>query len=101
MGRFLDKANALLNRQQGRASIPTAQALMLMYLTMTCLGQRELGASAARFALDMIRRLELETRYTSTVVGTSTSSQHKALIAEALRGLVLLESCVNSFIARS
>lgn len=93
--RFLDEAKMLQDQEQGRVSIPTVQALMLMYLTMTCLGRDRAGRTCRQIALDMVRRLQLESRYISNVVGATTTDGDRALISKALWGLFLLETYVS------
>ena len=46
--RFLTEAKVLFDHEQGRASIPTVQALMLMYLATTEVG-RDRAANIYRF----------------------------------------------------
>ena len=93
--KFLDEAKMLIDREQGRVSIPAVQGLMLMYVTTTCLGRDRVGRMCRQIALDMVRRLQLETRYTSGIMGTTTPDQDKGLISKALWGLFLLETCVS------
>ena len=41
--KFLAEAGSWIEYERGRASIPTAQALMLRYFTLTCMGKDRIG----------------------------------------------------------
>ncbi|KJZ70966.1 hypothetical protein HIM_09621 [Hirsutella minnesotensis 3608] len=90
--RFLDEAKSLLDLEQGRASIPTVQALMLMYMTTTCLGSDRAGRIYRNHALEMVTRLKIEARYTSLLEDGHDDPKERELLSKALWGLFIFES---------
>ncbi|KAF4511812.1 hypothetical protein G6O67_001020 [Ophiocordyceps sinensis] len=90
--RFLDEAKSLLDREQGRASIPTAQALMIMFLTIMCLGKDRAGRIYRHYALEMILRLKIEAKYTALLEEGRDDPRERGLLAKALWGLFVFES---------
>ncbi|KAF5027613.1 hypothetical protein F66182_284 [Fusarium sp. NRRL 66182] len=90
--RFLAEAKCLFDREQGRTSVPTVQALMLMYLATTSLG-RDRAANLYRFtAYEMLSQLRLEARYAAAKGSIPPKTQEMTLISKALWGIFLLES---------
>ncbi|KAM4057836.1 C6 transcription factor [Hirsutella rhossiliensis] len=95
--RFLYEAKSLLYCEQGRASIPTAQALMLMFLTTTCLGRDRAGRIYRHHAIDMIQRLKIEAKYTALLEDSHDDPRERRLLAKALWGLFVFESRSSFF----
>ena len=93
--RFFDEAKLLLDREQGRASIPTIQALLLMYLTLSCQGKDRAGRMYRQIAVDMTRRLRLEARYRFLSTEMDANGRDAELVAKALWGLFLFEAYVE------
>lgn len=90
--RFLDEAGTWIESELGRTSVPTAQALMLRYFTLTCMGRDRIGRVCRQHAVDMVRRLDLETRFNSNTGNSDQSVAEKKRISKALWGLFLVES---------
>ncbi|ROT35895.1 hypothetical protein SODALDRAFT_53529 [Sodiomyces alkalinus F11] len=92
--RFFEEAKSLLDREQGRSSLPTAQALAIMYFVEAGLG-RDRASQLYRFAaLAMISRLGLERRFTALNENDPGVSKERRAISRALWGLYLQESRV-------
>ncbi len=92
---FLNEANSCLEQEEGRASIPTAQALMLMYATMAYMGRDRAGRSYRQSAIDLVHRMKLERAYTSIQEDGPDQVTRKRGISQALWGLFILESYVQ------
>lgn len=90
--KFLAEAGSWIEYERGRASIPTAQALMLRYFTLTCMGKDRIGRVYRQQALEMVERLDLQAKYNS-ITGTSPYAlAEKRRISKSLWGLFLVES---------
>lgn len=92
--RFLDEAERRLRDEQGRISIPTAQALMLRYFTMTCMGRDRIGRACRQQAIDVVRRLNLEAQYKSDTGASRAEMAEKRRLSKALWGLFIVETYV-------
>ncbi|KAF4454241.1 hypothetical protein F53441_3241 [Fusarium austroafricanum] len=95
--RFLAEAKAHLDREQDQASVPTVQALLLMYLTMTVMG-RDRDAQVYRLtAYEKLEQLHLEERYQSAKNNVPPRTHEMLLISKTLWGIFLLESRIAYF----
>ncbi|KAK7418274.1 hypothetical protein QQX98_004059 [Neonectria punicea] len=98
--RFLQEAKMFLDREKGRASIPTVQGLIFMYLA-TALGGSDRAARVYRFtAYTMLRRLRLEERFHDLKTREPSNVQERRVISSALWGLFTIESRVAFFYAQ-
>ncbi|KAK7430954.1 hypothetical protein QQZ08_002483 [Neonectria magnoliae] len=89
--RFLQEAKMFLDREKGRASIPTVQGLIFMYLA-TALGGSDRAARVYRFtAYTMLRRLRLEERFHHLKASEPSNAQERRVISSALWGLFTIE----------
>ncbi|KPM43053.1 hypothetical protein AK830_g3527 [Neonectria ditissima] len=61
--RFLEETKRLLDRENNRASIPTVQALIFMYLARALVGNDRIARVYRFTAFVMLRRLRLEQRF--------------------------------------
>ncbi|KAI6777639.1 uncharacterized protein J7T54_005716 [Emericellopsis cladophorae] len=91
-GRFLDEAESRLRDEQGKISIPTAQALMLRYFTMACMGRDRIGRACRQQAIDIVRRLNLEAQYDSIAGASRAELAEKSRLSKALWGLFIVET---------
>ncbi|KJZ68072.1 hypothetical protein HIM_12535 [Hirsutella minnesotensis 3608] len=91
---FLDEAKKHLDVEQGRATIPTVQGLMLMYMTTTCLGKDRAGRIYRNHALELIPRLRIEAQYHSLLEDGHEDPKERNLLSKAIWGLFIFESRV-------
>ncbi|KAF7549675.1 hypothetical protein G7Z17_g6218 [Cylindrodendrum hubeiense] len=90
--RFMDEAKGFLSRENGRASIPTVQALVFMYLATATAG-RDRAARVYRFtAFTLLRRLRLEQRFRSLSDSEIGDAKERRVISCAVWGLFAMES---------
>ncbi|KAI0145128.1 hypothetical protein GGR57DRAFT_322203 [Xylariaceae sp. FL1272] len=90
--RFLSESKSLLDREQGRASIPTVLALVLLFLTTTETGRDRAATMYRSAAYEMLKRLKLEARFQRLSTGPMANSAELARISRALWGIFLLET---------
>lgn len=90
--RFFGVAKMLLEREQGRASVPTAQALMLMLHVTACQGRDRAGLIYRQYALDMVVRLKLEDKYSSLLQDERDRSEERRLLSHTIWGLFVFET---------
>ncbi len=95
---FLKEAKDCLEQEEGRVSIPTAQALMLMYATMTYIGRDRTGRSYRQSAIDLVHRMKLEGTYNSIECEGPEQVTRKKVLSQALWGLFILETYVRYFL---
>lgn len=89
--RFFEEAKALLEREQGRATLPTVQALAIMYYVETGLG-RDRASQLYRFAaFTMLSRLRLERRFEGLNENDPGVAKERRAISRALWGLYVQE----------
>ncbi|KJZ69553.1 hypothetical protein HIM_11046 [Hirsutella minnesotensis 3608] len=91
---FLGECKMHLEQELGRPSIPAVQALMLMYMTTTCLGRDRAGRIYRTHALEMIPRLRIEARYRSLQEHGLDNDKERKLLSGALWGMFIFESRV-------
>lgn len=92
---FLQECKRLIAKGHSRPSIPTVQALMLMYLAMSHSGQ-DRPARMYRFtAVEMLKRLDLERRFHTLTENTHSDKLEKRIISHSLWGIFLLETLVS------
>jgi hypothetical protein len=88
---FLAEAKKLLDLESGRASLPTVQALCLMYLAVTITG-RDRAAIIFRFmAMEMTKRLKLEKVYNALKDDDPLAELEKRIISKTLWGVFCFE----------
>jgi hypothetical protein len=89
--RFLEEARKLLDLEYGRASLPTAQALYLMYLTHAWLGRDRAGTIFRYMCFEMLARLNLEKRFHELNDENSHDVREKLVISKIVWGIFLVE----------
>lgn len=88
--RFLMEAKRLHDRESGRRSLPTVQALLLMFSCSSGMGQDRAGTMFRYAAYEMLKRLRLEAKLRLMESSGNSHDEQKA-IARALWGIYFFE----------
>ncbi|KHO00658.1 uncharacterized protein MAM_01436 [Metarhizium album ARSEF 1941] len=89
--RFLEETKGLLEREQGRASIPNAIALVFMYMAVAISGKDRIYRTHLYTAYGLLGRLSLEQRF-QALVSRLDSQKLRRIISHVLWGLYIVES---------
>ncbi|KAK4196004.1 putative nitrogen assimilation transcription factor nirA [Triangularia verruculosa] len=89
---FLNNSKALLEREYGRPSLPTALALYLLYITSTLLGRDRAGLHFRQTSVDMFGWLDLEERMTALSDSIPAEALERRAISKALWGMFVADS---------
>ncbi|KAI5459475.1 hypothetical protein BGZ63DRAFT_466108 [Mariannaea sp. PMI_226] len=95
--RFLDEAKKQLEIEGCRESIPTLNALCLMYLTSALLGRDRAGVMYRYAAYEMLKRLNLEKRFTKLDPSDPEVAEMRLILSKTLWGLFCFESRMSYF----
>jgi len=88
--RFLMEAKRLHDRESGRRSLPTVQALLLMFACSSGMGQDRAGTMFRYTAYEMLKRLRLEAKLRFMESSGNSHDEQKA-VARALWGIYFFE----------
>jgi hypothetical protein len=88
---FLDEAKKQLEIESCRASIPTLQALCLMYLTSALLGRDRAGIMYRFAAYEMLKRLNLERKFARLDPSDLEVAEMRMILSKLLWGLFCFE----------
>jgi hypothetical protein len=89
--RFLEESKKRLDSECGRAALPTAQALYLMYATATWLGRDRGGTMFRLVCFEILRKLQLERRFRKLKDDDPDQLREKKVISKALWGFFIVE----------
>jgi hypothetical protein len=92
---FLNEAKKLLELEQGRMTIPTINALCLMYLTSALLGRDRAGLMYRYMAYSIARRLSLEQKFTKLDEEHADTPLTRQILSRTLWGLFCFERYVE------
>ena len=95
---FLKEAKRLLDRECGRRSLPTVQALLIMFACSTGMGQDRAGTMFRYTAYEMLKRLKLEMKLRALEASGNSHEKSKAL-SRALWGIYFFERSVMTYTA--
>ena len=87
----MKECKKLLDNQAGRASLPTVQALYLMFATACFQGKDRAGNMYRYMAVEMLKRLRLERRFLQLRDNDIAEVIHRRVISTALWGLFAFE----------
>lgn len=93
--RFFDQAKRLFSMESGRASLPTVQALALLFTVSAYIGKDREGMVYRYTALEMLKRLGLERRLARLKDDDPTEAREKRAISKAIWGLFCFERYVQ------
>lgn len=88
---FVQESKKLLDIEVGRATLPTVLALYLMYATLTFQGKDRAGNMFRYMTVDLLRRLNLERRFSKLRETAANEAQERRVISKALWGLFVFE----------
>lgn len=88
--RFFEEAKGLLEREQGRASIPNVVALVFMYVAMSITGKDRAARMYRYAAYALLNRLSLEEKFLC-LEATPGGEVEMDIISRALWGLFVME----------
>lgn len=92
---FLSEAKRLLDREFGRRSLQTVQALLIMYACTAGMGKDRAGAIYRYAAYEMLRRLKLEAKYRETTIRDEAKrTRYQKALSRALWGICCFERYV-------
>jgi hypothetical protein len=91
---FFDEARRHLDREEGKASVPTVQALCVMFLYCMGVGKDRLGQIYRYACCEMYKRMRAGTKFPKDIVSTATSSKHRQLFSRFSWGVVHFETYV-------
>ena len=89
--RFLSEAKGLFELENGRESLPTVNALCLMYLTSALLGRDRAGLMYRHLAYEMLKRLGLERKFNKLSDDDPQEVLTRNVLSKALWGLFCFE----------
>jgi hypothetical protein len=95
--RLFDEAKKLLDLESGRPSLPTVQALALLFLGSAYLGRDRAGQMYRYAAFEMLKRLQLDKKFARLNPDDPLESQDQRLISKALWGLFCFERYIFPF----
>ncbi|KAL2752717.1 hypothetical protein ACRALDRAFT_2113171, partial [Sodiomyces alcalophilus JCM 7366] len=93
--RFFEETKALLDREQGRATLPTVQALAALYFVEAGLGRDRASQLYRYAAFAMLNRLGLERRFRGLNENDPGVAKERRAISRVLWGLYLQERLVG------
>lgn len=88
--RFSNEAKRLLALECGRSSLPTAQGLMLLFMTSVFEGSDRMNMMYRLMSSEMLRGLNLEARF-AAIEGYTMHNSEKRAISKALWGHFIFE----------
>jgi hypothetical protein len=91
---FFDEARRHLDREEGKASVPTVQALCVMFLYCMGVGKDRLGQIYRYACCEMYKRMRAGTKFPKDIASTATSSKHRQLFSRFSWGVVHFETYV-------
>jgi hypothetical protein len=92
--RFLNETKQLLDTDYGRRSLPTVQALLIVYTCYTAQGRDRGGVQYRHAAYEMLKRLQakLEAKFRNPDAADETSrNRYQKAISRALWGIYCFE----------
>lgn len=100
---FFNEAKKLLDQEGSRPSLPTVQALCLMFIHSGLLGMDRQGSMYRFVAFEMLKRMDLEKDFFKLKDDDAEQAKEKRVISEALWGLfcfgkyvpIILPPCVQ------
>ncbi|KAH6973694.1 putative C6 transcription factor [Ilyonectria sp. MPI-CAGE-AT-0026] len=92
--KFVDEAKKMLDRENGRASLPTVQGLALLFLLAGQTGSDRAGMMYRYASYEMLFRLHLDKAFNS-IKDDPAKSRQRQIISRALWGLFCFESVVS------
>ena len=92
--RFVQESKKLLDIECGRATLCTALALSLMFSTITFQGRDRAGNMFRYMMVEMLKRLDLEKRFSRLRDDNPKEAREKRVISKALWGLFIFERCL-------
>lgn len=93
--RFFDEARRLFDCEAGKASVPTAQALVIMYVYCSGAAQDRAGLAYRSAACEMYNRLRMGGIHFTYPGSRYDENSRKRLLSKAAWGLFCLETCVR------
>jgi hypothetical protein len=89
---FFDEAKRHLDREEGKASMSTVQALCVMFLYCMGLGKDRLGQMYRYACCEMYKRMKAGSRFPKDIsASTKTASTHRQLFIRFSWGVVHFE----------
>ena len=88
---FLAEAQKLLELERGLQTIPTLNALCLMYLTSALLGKDRVGLMYRYMAYGMLKRLDLEQKFARLNDDDPKEIRMKEILSKTLWGIFCFE----------
>ena len=89
---FFDEARRHLDREEGKASMSTVQALCVMFLYCMGLGKDRIGQMYRYSCCEMYKRMKAGTRFPKEIsTSTAASSKHRQLFSRFSWGVVHFE----------
>jgi len=94
---FFDEARRHLDREEGKASVPSIQALCVMFLYCMGVGKDRLGQIYRYACCDMYKRMKAGTKFPKDLNAlTTTFAKHRQLFSRFSWGVVHFETHVSS-----
>lgn len=89
---FFDEARRHLDREEGKPTMPTVQALCVMFLYCMGLGKDRLGQMYRYACCEMYKRMKAGSRFPKDIsASTVASSKHRQLFSRFSWGVVHFE----------
>lgn len=85
--RFIEQARKYQDLEYGRASLPTVQALIFLFINMAYLGRDRAGYMYKAAALEMLYRLRLDRRFARLHDEIPEEHKEKRAISRMLWGM--------------
>ena len=89
--KFMNQCKVLLDNESGRATLPTAFALYLMFATIAFQGKDRIANMFRVMTIEMLKRLKLEQRFFGIRGDTAGAHEERRVISTALWGLFVFE----------
>jgi len=89
---FFDEARKLFDNEAGKASVPTLQALTIMYVYCSAIARDRAGLIFRLAACDMYKRLHMGYVPVSNLQSKYTTKSREQLMSRAAWGLFCLET---------
>jgi len=89
---FIDEAKRLFDLQNGSASIPTMQALLIMFIYLALIGRDRAGNLLRFMAFDLAKRMNLENKFLGLDSRVPAEAKRRRVISKVLWGMHVFDT---------